>query len=215
MKPELTLDTKSFSVFRLKLDAWRTEKDLDEEKSLKVLPSCISDDILHPITHIFSLGTTTYNSALRAIEEEYLRQTKPGDPDTEFATLSTVKPSDALRSCDRLTRLAGYLHLSDDAVKHRLFNSLPTSIQTCVVPWMSANEKATARQMAVYVTTIPDSLGEKRTTSTSFVCSTSTKLVCTNCQKPGHRAERCFKALTCWRCNQQGHIARYCRSSKN
>ena len=211
MKPVLVLDTSSFLVFRLKLDAWCVEKKIDEENLVKILTSCICDEILNPIADIFSLGTTTSRLALKFIEEDYLRQTKPGDPDTEFAALNTPKPSDALKSCDRLHRLAGYLHLSDDAVKHRLFNSLTPNIQTCVVPWMAANEKASARQLATYIASIPDSLGEQ---AASIVCATS-KTFCTNCKKAGHQKERCYKLLTGWKCNEQGHISRFCRSSKN
>ena len=136
MKPILCVDTPSFNVFKLKFDAWCFEKNIEDSNVLKILPSCISDELLTPISHIFSVGTTTSQSALKFIEEEYLRQTKPSDPDTDFTSLVTNKPSDALRSCDRLTKLAGYLHLNDDAVKHRLFQSLPGNIQTCVVPWI-------------------------------------------------------------------------------
>ena len=215
MKPILRKDTPSFDVFTTKFNAWCVEKSFNDEATiLKVMPSCVDDELLAPIVNIFSLGTTTRTSAFKALKAEYLRQSKPADADTDFNRIETALPSQALDTCMKLTKLAGYLHLNDDAVKHRLFKSLPSSIQASVVPWLSANDKASSRELAIFVTTFPDTLVQMAQT-TAVAATVTPRPTCSHCKKVGHSKDRCFKLRTCWTCKKSGHIAKFCQEPKN
>lgn len=221
MKPLLSRDTSSFDVFKTKFDAWCFEKRIANEDILKVLPACIDDSILQSVVHIFSVGTTTVKTALDALKEEYLRQARPADPDSEFYELRTALPSTAIDSCVRLMRLASYMDLGDTAVKHRLFKSLPISIQPSVVSWMDANPRATSKQLANFITTFPDSTVQQTPNCSvvvqedDFVTAATSRPVCDNCRKPGHSRDKCFKLRRCWSCNGIGHLSRNCNKQKN
>jgi hypothetical protein len=223
MKPLLSRTTPSFDVFKTKFDAWCFEKKIGTDDILKVLPSCIDDDILEGVVHIFSLGTTTAKSALQVLKDEYLRQTRPHDPDVDFNSLRTPLPSAAIESCARLQRMASYMSLGDTAVRHRLFNSLPTSLQPSVVAWLAANDKSTSRELANFITTFPDSVVQSQSSHTATVqeeattpiAATTSRPVCSHCRKPGHVRDNCYKLRQCWNCKEPGHIAKNCQKQKN
>lgn len=213
MKPILSLESLSYEVFQAKFAAWCFEKKIETDANkLSVLPACVDDKLLNPLLHKFQDQRTTLTTALEALKEEYLRQTRPANPESDFHQLKTVVPSSAIVNCEKLTRLSGYLKLNDSAVKQRLFNSLPGSLQQSMTVWMSANPNATSREMANFIITFPDWVDESHEISAATGQST---LVCEHCKKTGHKKETCFKLRTCWNCQKVGHISRNCRNQKN
>jgi len=209
MKPYLSSETISFEVFQLKFKAWCAARAIDKENDqLKLLPAFIDDKLLQPVFTKFSLGTTTLKSALSALEEEYLRQTRPPNPEEEFQRLRTT-PDSAIDNCERMSRLALYLNLPDEAVKHRLFNSLSVNLQHATMAWLEANSKCCARDLANFVAKFtPES------PSTTLSCSATRSVHqdqrCEHCQRRGHPKERCFKLRVCYKCKEKGHIAKFC-----
>ena len=212
MRPFLSVDTISFEVFRLKFVAWCSGKAIvKEEDMLKVLPGFVDDSLLQPLLAKFSASTTTLNTALAALKAEYLRKSRPPNAEEEFQRMTST-PETAVDNCERLIKLASFLDLSDSAVKHRLFNSLPISLQQCAVPWLDANPKSSSRELANFIAKCPTQPHSSQVPAT--MCSAaSISQQCEHCKRKGHTKERCFKLRTCWRCNAKGHIAKYC--SKN
>ena len=209
MRPFLSVETSSFGVFKLKFNAWCVTKKIEkDEDQLKVLPALIDDKLLQPILAKFSLGTTTLKSAMDEIENEYLRQSKPSNPEEEFQQLRSA-PESVVDDCERLIRLASYLNLPDSAVKHRLFNSLSSNLQQATMSWLEANPKGAARDLANFVSKFPP---EK--VSTTMACSAQPRprpsYYCEYCKKDGHTRDRCFKLRTCYRCGSKGHISKFC-----
>lgn len=213
MQPFLSLETSSFGVFRVKFEAWCTIKSMDsDDAKLKVLPALVDDKLLQPILPKFALGTTTLKSALSALEDEYTRQSKPPNPEEEFQKLRTT-PESAVENCERLYKLASYLELPEGAVRHRLFNSLSTSLQQATLSWLDANPKCSARDLANFVAKFPpdmSAISVPTCSAASIPRSGTSKEVCQHCQRRGHTKDRCFKLRVCYRCSEKGHIAKYC-----
>ena len=154
---------------------------------------------------------------MEALKEEFSRQKKPADPERDFQALETHNPSAAVQNCERLLTLAKYLELGDVAVKHRLFNSLSTTLKNSVVVWMNMNGRATARELANFISTFPaQENGDIVTNSTcpDLSAAAISKLNCEECGKLGHTKRSCFKLKTCYRCGKKGHIQSFCRATK-
>ena len=212
MRPFLSTDTISFEVFNLKFVAWCSGKSIvKEEDMLKVLPGFVDDALLQPLLPKFAAGTSTLKTALAALKVEYLRKSRPPNPEEEFQRMTST-PETAVDNCERLIKLASFLDLSDSAVKHRLLNSLPISLQQCAVPWLDANSKSSSRELANFITKCPTQPQSPQIPA-NMCSAVSVPPQCEHCNRKGHTKERCFKLRTCWRCNGKGHIARYC--SKN
>lgn len=212
MKPTLSLESLSYEVFDIKFKAWCVEKKIvtDDEK-LQVLPTCVDDKILAPLVPKFRDDRTTIKTALEALRDEYNRQTRPANPQEEFSCVKTSLPSETIRNCEYLNKMASYLHLGDNAVKQRLLDSLPHQLQSSLVVWLSSNPNSSSRDMANFVSTFPDSLVQQSVATAKTV----TKRVCAHCQKEGHSKEKCYQLRTCWNCQKTGHLAKFCKASKN
>ena len=177
---------------------------------LSLLPSVLSEEILRGCTDKFSLGTTTYNTGLQAVRQQWIRVTKPSDITAEINAIRIYTTEDIMPAWNSLQRLRYYTNFGDDFLMHQLINAI-----------VDVHVKQTA-QAFVYGKTLSPKEFVDFLLTVSFrqpapvnVVS-SAKFRCFNCDKPGHYARQCRgPRAKCTSCSREGHLTIFCRSSKN
>ena len=115
--------TKAKIFTRFTGDAAKDDPMLEDYR-LSTLPSIISEDILMGVTNIFRVKTTTYNSAIKAIREQWIRLTRPTDLSAELLSIRINSTEDVIPAWRSLQRLCYYTKLSDELIVQHLINAI-------------------------------------------------------------------------------------------
>lgn len=220
MSPPLLSIDGNYETWTLQLKAFWVSKNVkDDADKLALLPLCIEEPILASVSDKFNVGTTTLNSALVAIKDAWLVLGRPVDPLKEFQKTTFQSPVEAEAVRVKLSKLATYAHLGDQAVVQQLITGSPSILQPTISAHFIANEKISSSDLAKFIVRLPLPTND---TGYCNVVAPQAKLRCNFCGLEGHIERTCFKRQKprCGYCGLSGHTEKFCfkrrkRNSEN
>lgn len=207
----------SFTAWTMKFHGYCALVGLNDEQKLQVLPLCFPSKKFDSVWESLDRRSTV-NSALDKLELCIRQEERPADPLKYFTDRSWHQEETVYDFVRELRRRAAFLTRQksavEDLVRLQIVRSLPLSVQSI------ASSVTDTDDLVKMLATLP-----RETTATVAFTRTDPpiRLVCWNCDKPGHSMGRCvMKKASCSTCNQSGHLAKYCgkttkraNSSKN
>ena len=225
MWPNLDLDT-DFKVWQIQFESATKAKVFSKltddnqandsmlaQYRLSILPSVVSAEILEGCTEKFSLGTTTYNTAIQAVKEQWIRITRPQDVTQELHLLKIATTDDVMPTWRRILRLQYYSTFGNDFIIHSLINAIvdPSIKQT--VQAFIYGKTIVPKDVVDFMLTL--SFGTTMSQSPPSLVA-AIRIRCYNCNRSGHYSRDCKEQrIQCHNCKKYGHMARFCRSPKN
>ena len=198
--------TKAKIFTRLSGDEKVDKAQLDDYR-LSVLPSVISEDLLLGVKERFRLRTTTYNSAISAVREQWIRITRPTDLSAELQSIRINSTEDVIPAWRSLQHLCYYTQISDDFIVQRMTDAISDASAKQHLQAFAYNKKLSPREVVDFLSSLTFS-----DQKLPFV-SAAARVVCYNCNHPGHISKNCDRPKAkCSFCHRRGHLKIFCLS---
>ncbi len=196
--------TKAKIFTKLSGDDTKDKTTLDDYR-LSTLPSVISEEILVGVTEKFRLRTTTYNSAITAIREQWIRITRPTDFSTELQSIQINSTGDVIPAWRTLQHLCYYTHLSDDFIVQLMTDAVSDSSTKQLLQAFAYGKRLSPRELVDFLSSL--TFGNQTMASVS----STTRVVCYNCNRNGHISRNCDRPKArCTLCHRTGHLKLFC-----
>lgn len=168
--------TKAKIFTQLLGDDKENKKTLDDYR-LSTLPSVISEEILVGVTEKFRLRTTTYNSAIAEIREQWIRITRPTDLSTELQSIQINSTGDVIPAWRSLQHLCYYTDLSDDFIVQLMTDAVSDYSTKQLLQAFAYGKRLSPQQLVDFLSSL--TFGNQATASVS----STTRVVCYNCNR--------------------------------
>ncbi len=154
---------------------------------------------------------TTVSSLFEKIHKNWARERRPPNP---FEAFTAIRCGSNLRDCLNRLRDAGrYFNASDDVIRQRFLEILPSPIKTSAYLEVAREPKLSSEALVNLLEYVPIDVSVVATSSTP-----KKELICYFCGEAGHSRNRC-PMIKCYNCQNFGHVKRNCpktaSSSKN
>ena len=183
------------SATKAKIYSKLGEDDKENEKvlsnfRLSGLPSALHEEILFGCADKFSVGTTTYKTAVQAVREQWIRITRPTDISAEMYEIKIKCNDDVIPAWQRFLRLKYYTTISDDFLCQLLVNCVSDPVTKQNLQSFIFGKTLSPQQIVDFFTSL--TFGTQSSAEThEAVCAT--KLRCSYCNRGGHLAKNCWK----------------------
>jgi hypothetical protein len=198
--------TKAKIFTRFSGDAAKDNPMLEDYR-LSTLPSVLGEEILVGVTAIFRVKTTTFNSAIAAIREQWIRITRPTDLSAELLSIRINSTEDVIPAWRSLQRLCYYTKISDALIVQHLTNAISDASTKQLFQAFSYGKTLSPREVVDFLSSL--TFSDNKISSVSAV----TRVVCYNCNRNGHISTNCDRPKTkCSFCQRKGHLKLFCPS---